>query len=347
MNACNNKNELEQQREYMKKLLLYALLLTSTTPGARVTGSDGQTVEIADELTEFSTTLQDGTNISLENATSKTLKLLVHSMEELQTSQEREPDKCNEYKWYVISSLNFYNITSFDQLINVFKAAYALKVNLVTNSIAYKLAEQMEESFTRRSFAAREKFHSFPFELQELVAKHFRILYRTQLPLTKLRPEISANDICDFYRRKQTFGTVKFRLTMKREFYKSERSKYKLNGPNGELQYFESDLGDEILDLNEFGCTNLSGIERISHLEYYRLRVLKANDCNLKLVPNEIGTLSQVKILDFSDNKLTTLPSSIRELRGLKRLYLKGNPLPPEEIERVRRLLPYAEIITD
>jgi hypothetical protein len=48
----------------------------------------------------------------------------------------------------------------------------------------------------------------------------------------------------------------------------------------------------------------------------------------------------------LNGNKLTALPEKIDQLApSLKRLHLKGNPLPEEERNRIRKALPACEIL--
>ncbi len=56
-------------------------------------------------------------------------------------------------------------------------------------------------------------------------------------------------------------------------------------------------------------------------------RHLKLSGLGLKTVPESVGTLSSLTMLDLNENKLSTLPDWIGSLPNLRRLYLAGNPL--------------------
>lgn len=65
----------------------------------------------------------------------------------------------------------------------------------------------------------------------------------------------------------------------------------------------------------------------------------------LTALPPEIVKLSALKWLRLNGNQLKALPENIQLLAPtLKRLYLKGNPLPDPEKERIRKALPGCEI---
>lgn len=74
------------------------------------------------------------------------------------------------------------------------------------------------------------------------------------------------------------------------------------------------------------------------------LKRLYLDNIQLRKVPNEIGTLKKLTYLDLSRNNLETLPSSLGSLVKLKNILLNENPLPSEEIERLRYLLPSCKI---
>ena len=60
----------------------------------------------------------------------------------------------------------------------------------------------------------------------------------------------------------------------------------------------------------------------------------------MSAVPDSIGQLSALRVLDLNDNHLRTLPRSIAGLRSLESLWLEDNPLSEEALARIRALLP-------
>jgi Leucine-rich repeat (LRR) protein len=77
-----------------------------------------------------------------------------------------------------------------------------------------------------------------------------------------------------------------------------------------------------------------------------KLTYLNLDRNQLTNLPPEIIELSSLKWLRLNGNKLTALPEKIDQLAPtLKRLHLKGNPLPDEEKERLRKALPGCEIV--
>jgi Leucine-rich repeat (LRR) protein len=65
---------------------------------------------------------------------------------------------------------------------------------------------------------------------------------------------------------------------------------------------------------------------------------LNLSDCNLKAIPNDIGSLSSLKCLNLSGNKLVCLPESLCQLSHLWNLNLSKNNLKclPESIGQSR-----------
>jgi len=62
-------------------------------------------------------------------------------------------------------------------------------------------------------------------------------------------------------------------------------------------------------------------------------------------LPNTIGLLSRLQKLNLASNQLTSLPSTIANLKdSLKTLYLYGNPISEEEQAKIRWWLPNTNI---
>ena len=48
--------------------------------------------------------------------------------------------------------------------------------------------------------------------------------------------------------------------------------------------------------------------------------------------------------IDISNNRISSLPESLLRLPKLKRIFLKGNPISDEEIDRIMHIRPDLEI---
>jgi Leucine-rich repeat (LRR) protein len=66
-----------------------------------------------------------------------------------------------------------------------------------------------------------------------------------------------------------------------------------------------------------------------------RLKRLGLSGDALTALPPSIGALTSLESLDLYDNALTALSAELSQLTRLRVLYVKGNPLPPSELERV------------
>ncbi|GAB4578448.1 MAG: hypothetical protein Fur0022_11830 [Anaerolineales bacterium] len=76
----------------------------------------------------------------------------------------------------------------------------------------------------------------------------------------------------------------------------------------------------------------------LSHLE----EALLQNN-QLTHLPAEINQLTHLRELYLGDNQLQHLPD-LSGLQNLEILILRGNPLPPDEIARVKAALPHAMV---
>jgi len=59
---------------------------------------------------------------------------------------------------------------------------------------------------------------------------------------------------------------------------------------------------------------------------------------------NTLRDMNELKNLDISDNKLTSLPESIYGLKSLKKLSVSGNQIPEEQLKRLEESLPDCKI---
>jgi Leucine-rich repeat (LRR) protein len=54
--------------------------------------------------------------------------------------------------------------------------------------------------------------------------------------------------------------------------------------------------------------------------------------------------VESLKKLDVSGNQIAKLPSDIGKLINLKELIIKGNPIAPEELARIKAALPKCKV---
>lgn len=78
------------------------------------------------------------------------------------------------------------------------------------------------------------------------------------------------------------------------------------------------------------------------------LRILNLSDNQFSGVPAEVGQLRNLEILDLSNNKLTGLPYELGNLTNLKRLNLRGNNYAKADLDLIKKSLPSeTQIIID
>ncbi|MFT7628995.1 MAG: Leucine-rich repeat (LRR) protein [Ulvibacter sp.] len=75
------------------------------------------------------------------------------------------------------------------------------------------------------------------------------------------------------------------------------------------------------------------------------LKVLVSRGSGLKTIPPEIGNLVNLEHVDFRNNQLKDIPKEIFQLKKLKVLYLNGNDLSIDTINKIRTNLPNCELV--
>jgi Leucine-rich repeat (LRR) protein len=131
----------------------------------------------------------------------------------------------------------------------------------------------------------------------------------------------------------ESFGN----LTQLRDLYLKNNQLRKLPESFGNLAQLTT------LNLDDNQLTKLP--ESFGNLAF--LRDLNLNNNQLTSLPDSIGNFNYLQIIEVKNNQLTTIPESISKLTNLNRINLTGNPIPPAEIERIRRLLPNRHVIFD
>jgi Leucine-rich repeat (LRR) protein len=95
---------------------------------------------------------------------------------------------------------------------------------------------------------------------------------------------------------------------------------------------------NHIVQLEIHGYSNFrrlpASIGGLRHLE-----ILDLSTNGLESLPNELGNLTDLRELRLAKNNLVTLPAVLRALPNLKRLDVENNPLSPESIELLVKLL--------
>lgn len=113
------------------------------------------------------------------------------------------------------------------------------------------------------------------------------------------------------------------------------------------------DISQDILDdksivIFDVSGNNLTGalpaeIRKLSNLE-----VLNASNNNMTGIPAEIGQLSKLKVVNFSNNDISGLPLEIGNLSNLETLDLRGNPnVSRYDISLIQPKIPNSKILTD
>ena len=142
---------------------------------------------------------------------------------------------------------------------------------------------------------------------------------------------------------------------------------YKLN-----LSYQELDsLPESITQLQNLKALNIGGnkfrttpkvlekLKNLTHLDYNNmtslgfsvpmklpasLRYLNLNHNKLTVVPDFVWSLPNLKILDLSENQLSSISKEIQKLNSLTDLWVEGNPMEKEARKKLQKQLPHCEI---
>lgn len=107
-------------------------------------------------------------------------------------------------------------------------------------------------------------------------------------------------------------------------------------------------LDDSSVIVLNVSRNNLTGslpaeIRKITNLE-----ILNASDNIMTGIPAEIGQLSKLRTANFANNKISGLPLEIGNLKNLETLDLRGNPnVSQYDISRIQPKIPNAKILTD
>jgi Leucine-rich repeat (LRR) protein len=123
----------------------------------------------------------------------------------------------------------------------------------------------------------------------------------------------------------------------------------KLNLRNNKISTIPNSFGSSSSLKIIMGCNNafkeipngLSGMTSLFML-YFRENTIKNIDSSVSV----LGKLPNLRGLDLSSCKISSIPSSLKRITQLKRLNLYGNPLPESEIAKAEELLPECTIIT-
>jgi Leucine-rich repeat (LRR) protein len=95
------------------------------------------------------------------------------------------------------------------------------------------------------------------------------------------------------------------------------------------------------LYVNDNALTELPG----SLGDLSRLQYLNADRNALTAIPASLGKAGSLKWLRLNDNQIAALPGDLSGLaQNLKRLYLRGNPLPDSEKARIKQALPNCQV---
>jgi len=102
-------------------------------------------------------------------------------------------------------------------------------------------------------------------------------------------------------------------------------------------------------DLEELNVShnNLTGAIQSQIGQLTNLKILNASDNQMTGVPAEIGRLQNLQVLDLSNNKLTGLPNELGKLTQLRTLDLRGNSYSKQDLDLIRKTLVNTNILVD
>lgn len=93
-------------------------------------------------------------------------------------------------------------------------------------------------------------------------------------------------------------------------------------------------------------CSNLKTYRSLAAAlkEPNKVCYLDLSNNNLTELPPQVVQFNNLKSLYLNYNQLKTLPENIKSLKQLKAIDLTGNPIPMEEVEKIRIWLPNATV---
>lgn len=110
-------------------------------------------------------------------------------------------------------------------------------------------------------------------------------------------------------------------------------------------EFFNENKNCEDLNVSE---NDLTGALPAEIRLMSNLKMLNASNNNLTGIPAEIGQLKELEVLDLSNNNIDTMPNEIENLKdNLKILNIKGNKYSQDSIEKLKEQLPSTLILTD
>lgn len=81
-------------------------------------------------------------------------------------------------------------------------------------------------------------------------------------------------------------------------------------------------------------------LDRLSNL-----RILDLSEQGLTYIPQKIFEVSTLSVLKLNNNKLHSLPEDIKNLKQLKLVELHGNRFTDKDIAKLQQLIPQATIL--